>query len=295
MVGVLETVTDTAWSIRRRDGSILSVDIADIEAQRVVPPTPAQRIGVDDLERIAARGWRALETEPLGGWLLRASGGFTGRANSALCLGPADLTFDAAVDKVRKWYAARSLPARLQVPLAAAPSPLVEWLTEAAWSWSPRVHVMTAEIAHVLRAAQARAPADPIQVGLADSPDAAWLAGYRQDGGDLPSAATQVLTNHDAVVFAAVRRDDEVDEVDAIARVGIDGRWAGLFAVEVNPALRRRGLASAVSAAALRAAGRRGARHAYLQVSAENTAAIHAYKRLNFTVHHDYAYAEPPA
>jgi len=185
VVGILETATDTAWSIRRRDGSIMNVDIADIEAQRVVPPTPAQRVAVEELERIAARGWRALETEPLGDWLLRASDGFTGRANSALCLGSPGLPLDAAARRVREWYAARQLPARMQVPLASPPGPLVEWLTDAGWSWSPRVHVMTAEIAHVLRAAQARAPAEPVQVDLAESPDAAWLAGYRQDGDDL--------------------------------------------------------------------------------------------------------------
>jgi hypothetical protein len=41
-------------------------------------------ISIENLERAAAAGWRACEGEWLGGWLLRAAEGFTGRANSAL-------------------------------------------------------------------------------------------------------------------------------------------------------------------------------------------------------------------
>ena len=39
------------------------------------------------LELLAARSWRGLEEERLGDWLLRAAGGFTGRANSVLVVG----------------------------------------------------------------------------------------------------------------------------------------------------------------------------------------------------------------
>jgi ribosomal protein S18 acetylase RimI-like enzyme len=39
-----------------------------------------------DIERAAATHWRGTEEERLGGWLLRAAEGFTGRANSALPL-----------------------------------------------------------------------------------------------------------------------------------------------------------------------------------------------------------------
>lgn len=39
---------------------------------------------ITELEHIAARHWRGTEEDRLGGWLLRAADGFTGRANSAL-------------------------------------------------------------------------------------------------------------------------------------------------------------------------------------------------------------------
>jgi len=41
-------------------------------------------VSIGELEAIAAKGWRAPDEERLGGWLLRAAQGFTGRANGAL-------------------------------------------------------------------------------------------------------------------------------------------------------------------------------------------------------------------
>ncbi len=57
--------------------------------------------GVPELERLAARTWRGLEEERYGEWLLRAGGGFTGRANSVLVLG------DPPADRLVSWLAAR--------------------------------------------------------------------------------------------------------------------------------------------------------------------------------------------
>src|SRR5438270_176346 len=56
----------------------------------------------------------------LGEWLLRAAGGFTGRANSALAAGDPGMPLPQAVDQVCRWYAARGLPPALTAALAAA-------------------------------------------------------------------------------------------------------------------------------------------------------------------------------
>jgi N-acetylglutamate synthase len=289
IVGVLVEAEPATWTIRRRDGSIATVEIASITAGRVVPPGRAARASVAEVERLAALGWRAVEREPLGEWLLRCSGGFTGRANSALGLGDPGMPLDSALEHVQGWYAQRGLPGRLQVPDRDAPDGLVALLDGAGWRVSPRVHVMTAELAHVLRAAPAR-PA--LEVRLDDEPDEAWLAGYRKDGGTLPAAARALLTNHPMGVFASIR---DGDEVRAIAHASVDDRWAGLFAVEVAPGQRGLGLGGHVSAAALRWAGERGARRTYLQVSVANTPAVTLYERLGYAVHHDYVYRQAPA
>src|SRR6266851_819271 len=82
-------------------------------------------VSICELEAIAAKGWRAPEEAPLGGWMLRAARGFTGRANSALAAGDPGIPLAAAMTSVRRWYAARDLPAG-QVELC--PEPGRAWL-----------------------------------------------------------------------------------------------------------------------------------------------------------------------
>jgi N-acetylglutamate synthase len=287
VVGVLVDVDARTWSVRRRDGSVSTIDIAAITASRVVPPSRAARAGVVEVERMAALGWRGTTVQPLGEWLLRAGGGFTSRANSALVVGDPGIPLPAALDAVERWYRDRGLPPRIQLPDRAAPAGLVEAVDEREWLASPEVHVMTAELGHALRAATATSP---LELRLDAEPDSSWLGHYRQDGGALPDAARALLTNHPAAVFASLR---DGGEAVAIARGAVDDRWAGLFAVEVAPAHRRRGFGGLVSAAALRWAARRGARRTYLQVSADNLAAMALYEGLGYAVHHDYRYRYP--
>src|ERR1700753_2875891 len=58
--------------------------------------TPITETDIETLDRAAARTWRGTEEEALGGWLLRAAGGFTGRANSVLAVGDPGLPLAAA-------------------------------------------------------------------------------------------------------------------------------------------------------------------------------------------------------
>jgi N-acetylglutamate synthase len=84
-------------------------------------PLPAPDVA--ELELISARSWQGLEQERYGGWLLRAGGGFTGRANSVLVLGDPPAEPAAAVATVTRWYADRGLRPRAQVPRPGGRSP----------------------------------------------------------------------------------------------------------------------------------------------------------------------------
>jgi GNAT superfamily N-acetyltransferase len=289
VVGILLDFDAHTWSVRRRDGSVTVVDVSAITAMRVVPPGRAQRASVEEVSRISALGWRALERQPLGEWLLRAGGGFTGRANSALAIGDPQMPLDAAVASAVEWYAERGLGARIQLVDRDGPPGLSDALDARGWGSSPDVYVMTAELGHVLRAVPT---ATDLEVRLDAAPDEAWLSCYRQDGGTLPRAAGEILTNHPAVVFVSLR---DGDRAIAIARAAVDDRWAGVFAVEVNPDARGHGLGALATAAALRWCGQHGARRTYLQVSVANVPAVRLYERLNYAVHHGYRYREAPA
>jgi hypothetical protein len=80
----------------------------------------------------------------------------------------------------------------------------------------------------------------------------------------------------------------------AIGRCVVDGRWAGFAAVEVDPALRRQGLATTVMTALARRALAEGASAGWLQVETENTGARALYTRMGFATHHTYHHYREP-
>jgi N-acetylglutamate synthase len=283
LVGTLLGVSPTEMLVRRRDGQTVTVAAETVTHARLVPPSAAETISVAELERTMVDGWRALEVEQLGEWTLRASGGFTRRGNSALPLGNPGRRVADAVAAVESWYAERRLPPRVQLPLDGSAAAISDVLTGRGWRREMAVHVMTAELAPVLRASAAD---DVSAVRVDDDPSDAWLAVYRSEAGPLPDIGPrELLVNHPSAGFASISAGDECL---AIARATVDARWAGLFAVEVSPPRRRRGLGRVVSVAALRWATRLGARRAYLQVVPENIPALALYGGLGFDVHHDY-------
>ncbi len=248
-------------------------------------------ISIAALEQAAAPGWRALESDQLGSWLLRASEGFTGRANSALATGEPGLPLADAVEKVRGWYGERSLPPMIAVPYplnGPGDSKLDHLLSALGWTVRAPATVMTASTADVTPAG---AP-DVLGIGIDSEPDAAWLARYRYRGQELPSIARELLTSAPWQAFASVRADGKTI---AIGRVAGAGDWAGLTAIEVDPARRRLGLGATVTTALSRHAAQHGYRNIYLQVTDDNTGARALYRKLGFTDHHGYHYRVAPA
>jgi len=250
-------------------------------------------ISIDDLEPAAAAGWRAVEEDRLGDWLLRAADGFTGRANSALAAGDPGRPTAAAVDAVRGWYAVRGLPPMIAVPYPTgrpADSGLDRMLAGLGWEIrAGPATVMTAEPGAVVRAAGTAGLGVGVAVDLA--PDQAWLDRYHYRGQDLPPIARRLLTSAPWQAFASVRADGETI---AIGRVAGGRAFAGLTAIEVDPARRRERIATAVTAALARCAAERGARCLYLQVADDNHAARALYQALGFTDHHGYHYRIAP-
>ncbi|MES2105033.1 MAG: GNAT family N-acetyltransferase [Pseudomonadota bacterium] len=76
----------------------------------------------------------------------------------------------------------------------------------------------------------------------------------------------------------------------AIGLAVIDGDYAGIFDINTNPVLRRRGHARALMTGLLDEARQHGARTAYLQVTASNMPAIGLYESLGFVPAYRYWY-----
>ncbi|TJZ45273.1 GNAT family N-acetyltransferase [Streptomyces piniterrae] len=290
-VGVLTSWNEGVLSITRRNGECIRIDESSLVAAKTVPAEPARRRGpaadARELQEVAARGWPALETEHLGDWTLRASGGFTRRANSVLPLGDPGVPLDAALERITRWYGERGLPALITVATGRADTgeQLAAELDARGWSAERHTSVRIAALAPL-----ADTEADTTAVTLSRAPDTDWLGMYNRTGAPTPDAL-KVLTGGPSVWFATVpSTGPHTGRPAAIGRVVVDGRWAGFSAIEVDPAQRRRGLATLVMAALAERALQEGASAAYLQVEDDNGGARELYDRLGFTEHHGYHY-----
>jgi N-acetylglutamate synthase len=246
-------------------------------------------ISIRDLEEAAAGGWRAADEARLADWLLRAADGFTGRANSVLATGDPGMPLAEAVAEVCRWYAARGLPAMVSVAYPIGDphaDPVDRFLAGLGWPVrSGAATVMTAASAAIAdTAATARVDLDP-------EPDEQWLARYRFRGRPLPPIARTLLLSAPWQRFASVR---EAGRTIGVGRVAVSDGWAGLTAVEVDPAHRRRGLARTITGALAAAGADRGAANLYLQVLDDNAAARALYRQAGFADHHGYHYRVAP-
>lgn len=291
-VGVLTSWDNGVLMITRRDGQSVRIAESALVAGKVVPAAPARRRGpaasYAELAPVTSRGWQPLETERLGEWVLRASGGFTRRANSVLPLGDPGLPLDAALAAVRRWYGERGLPAYVQTATGAEGTQelLCAELERRGWVREVTAEVWTGALAPVADRAEGSG------VVLSRRADEAWLARYQRKG--VSEVALRVLGAGPSVWFATVPGAGEAPPA-AIGRCVVDGRWAGFAAVEVDPWRRREGLATEVMAALARRALDEGASAAWLQVETDNEAARALYAALGFTPHHAYHHYRAPA
>lgn len=279
-VGVLTRVTETHLTVRTADGDV-EIALAAVTAAKRVPDRRA-RSATERLELVAAAGWPPVEKGFLGDWQLRASGGWTGRGNSALAVGDPGRPVAAAVDAVAGWYAERG-----QRPMIAVPLPLGRRLQpeldRRGWQTITPTLVQTAVLADL------PADRDPA-VELLREPTEAWFAGVGGRKGGLPPAARTILTGVPTARYAA---GYDAGAMVATARGTLTDGWLGITVVGVDPEQRRRGWARRLTLALVGWAIEAGAERAFLQVEDANTAARRLYEGLGFRTAHQYVVRLP--
>lgn len=263
VIGHLEAVTPMLL-IRTKSDGVLEIAPEAVLAIREIPYRPVRTSEIRALEHAAALAWPGVEQQWLDGWLLRFGHGVTSRANSAV---PLDFsatltTLPAIVD----WYRRRSLPAWLLLPERVLP-------VRAAGVKNTRV--MVGDVG-----------GDADGVTLAADPGADWLRVYERD---VPVDVLRAVVDGE-VVFASV--PGAAVGRGAVTRAPDGTRWLGISAVRVDPARRRTGLARRVCYG-LRAWGAaHGAQRAYVEVLADNDAAVGLYTAMGFRLHHTHRYVE---
>lgn len=283
-----------ATTIVKKDMTQVTFDPTQVISWRVVPEQPERKpasLRIREIERASSATWPAVEVVKIGGWELRASDGFTHRANSVLPIGAppfgepsGDLA--AALKEVVDFYRSRGLVPLFQVPLSAYAA-LDAALAIERWQSTLAVSVQICDLSKLANATKH-------EVVINATPDDEWLALYQRP---LGRDGLTVLTGGGAF-FATIRQiDDESGQrvVAAIGRAAVFEGWCGISALRTAEKFQRKGLAQSIIRALARNAEHLGADSVFLQVSADNTPALALYQRLGFTEHHTYIYRSMPS
>ncbi len=241
---------------------------------------------VDRLQRQCADAWPAVVERPLGQWRLRAAGGFTGRANSALTVGDPGIAVGDALAEVRAFAHANGIPAAAHVVRGA---PVEAELARAGWTvevdhpGGAESAVMTGDVAGL-----AGHPPAGVTVEN-DAPDDWWPLAV---GADRPTPAQRrVLAGADDVGFGTAR--DAGGSVVGVVRAAVVGDLLHIARLAVAGTHRRCGLATGLLAALAEWGTARGATTCALQVAEHNAGAISLYAGLGCRPHHHYRYWRP--
>ncbi|MEP7054555.1 MAG: GNAT family N-acetyltransferase [Actinomycetota bacterium] len=240
---------------------------------------------VREIEEVSARAWPPLEQQDVDGWVLRAGGGITGRANSVwprADLGA--LSLDEKLVAADEFYRTYELPLQIQMTPTTEPDGLAQELAARGFG-----------VTRAARSVQV-APLDSVvAVGV---PAAAQLhEAVNERWYDVVAAVNSSFAKGAGparALLAGVRQPSAyalvtIDGVPAAAGRGVfDDDWLGIFNMATLPAFRRRGAAAAVLSALAQWAIDSGAKRGYLQMEADNEAARRLYARSGFE--HCYHY-----
>src|SRR5690349_16819452 len=192
LLGVMETWQPPTTTVRAEDGSVTEIALAEIVSGKPVPPRPSprMRVSAEQACRLSNASWPAVHVEPLGDWLLRASGGFSARANSVMAVGDPGLPVPDAAPHAVRFYREHALTPWAQVVVG---SETADRFVAARWpSARPGEadsEFQIAAVAQAARTARTLLPAAPPAVDVVERVSAAWLAND-----------SRALAHHDAAV-----------------------------------------------------------------------------------------------
>ena len=236
------------------------------------------------IEEISLSALPALQTIYCDGWVLRFAGGHTRRANSVNPLYPSTLDIDEKIAYCEALYRAEGLPAVFKMTDAVNPPDLDAILEARGYQKSPATSVQTMR----LNGLDAGPPAI-----IETQRGGDWLEAYARMN-DVPAYRRDLLGRMlDGLItpagYAAVELDGE------IAAVGLGvlmQDYVGLFDIVTAAQARRQGLGRRIVSSLLQWGQSNGARHAYLQVVADNVPAVSLYHSLGFSEAYPYWYRE---
>lgn len=239
-----------------------------------------------ELERLAARAWPADELHEVEGWLLRRTAGVDRRRSNSL-LPPAD---PAAAVRTLDLALATAEEVDIAPVVQVSPAEHHRGLDEALSAMGAAAGGDSLVLAGPLQAAGDRSSAG-IDVTL--SPLAReWVEDWATVSGIAGTTATAdlVLSQVGDRACFATATDRTTNEPLAVGIGVVEDAWLGLFSLATTPPARRHGIASGLIDHLEHWASSHDATGTYLQVEADNTAALTLYATRGFHIAHSYHY-----
>lgn len=269
VLGTCEWWADGRAGVRTAAGELVEFATADVVSGKPVPPRPPihRNLSATEADRRVVPEGALLETARLGAWWLRASGGCSLPASSALALGDPGVPLPEAVQQVGAWYAARALPPRAHVDPG---SETAQAFGAQGWQVTVEESLMLGSVARVSRSLR-------------------LLPGPGCDL-ELTEAAPNPTTRAE-IAFVVARADARVR---ARGRGVLHDDWLGLGSLWTDAGPGSDGPRLAVVGSLLEQGAEQGATTVYLQVNSNDPDAMREAEDLGFTEHDRYAYVEPP-
>lgn len=242
------------------------------------------------LEAVGFRAWPAASAQYDGSWLCRLTAGHPSRRlNSVNPLDPSDIRdIEIRLEKAAKRFSDYGRPLLVrQTPLT--PPQLIAFMDEAGWADVGQTIVMTANLADL-----------PREEGVDHLPsrDVGRFVDARirvaDDDPTLKPGLTEIINAIKPEVGLFIFEEADFGPT-AVTLAVQDNDLAGILQLGVAEERRGRGTGTAVLHAALRWAKLKGARQAWVQVEADNAAAIALYHRAGFKDVYHYSYRGPKA
>jgi ribosomal protein S18 acetylase RimI-like enzyme len=239
------------------------------------------------LEEIALNASGAFKSLVYDGWLLGYRRGRSKRLRCVNPIYPSSIELERKLDYCIEFYRDLGLPAVFRLLPFSQPPELDRFLDAQGWSVFDRTLMQVAD-ASTWPHTEATAAVEWV-----DLPAWVEMTSPLVDLGEEATAeAIERARSYPLAQTGAIVRQDA--ELAACGMARFEGDFAGIFAVKTADRHRGRGFARSIVAALLTECRRRRVARAYLQVTADNGAAIELYRRFGFATVHEYWYRARP-
>ncbi len=235
---------------------------------------------IAEIEKSSLAGWPAIEEEEYDDWVLRASSGYTGRANAIVPLKPGKIAIEEKLNYCELWYKRRGLPAVFK--LTKSSDFITPYLDIREYGSRPPVNVQLLDLNRLTT----NVDIVPLMLSVDE-----WNEAYQRitNQSDVNLAIHASLLNRikQDTDFAVIMLND--NPVSCGICVYHD-KYAGIFDIYTSPESRRHGYAGNIVDYFNNTSKDRGIQYTYLQVIADNLPAVTLYDKIGFQTKYQYWY-----